>query len=77
MDTKLISKWKVELLILCVVKRAGSRLGKSKFQAVEAQYKVADGNPFQVLGQLEVTAELDGKTGGVNLKVVGIPMYLN
>ena len=37
---------------------------------MEAQYKVADGNPLQVLGQLEVTAELDGKVGGIDLKKV-------
>ena len=43
---------------------------KPKLQPVEAQYKVADGNPLQVLGQFEVTAELDGKAGGIDLKVV-------
>ena len=37
---------------------------------MEGQYKVADGNPLQVLGHFEVTAELDGKTGGIDLKVV-------
>ena len=37
---------------------------------MEAQYEVADGNPLQVLGQFKVTAELDGKAGGINLKVI-------
>ena len=46
------------------------KVGKPKLQPVEAEYKVADGNPLQVLGQFEVTAELDGKAGGIDLKVV-------
>ena len=37
---------------------------------MEAQYKVADGNPLRVLGQFEVTAELDGKAGSIDLMVV-------
>ena len=45
-------------------------IGKPKLQPVEAQYKVADGNRLQVLGQFEIIAELDGKTGGIDLKVV-------
>ena len=36
----------------------------------EAQDKDTDGNPLQVLGQSEVTVDLDGKAGGINLKVV-------
>ena len=37
---------------------------------MEAQYKDAGGNPLQVLGQFEVTDELDGKVGCIYLKVV-------
>ena len=45
---------------------------KLKLQPVEAQYKVVDGNPLHVLGQFEVTCELDGKSGGIDLKVIVI-----
>ena len=45
-------------------------IGKPKLQPVEAQYKVANGSPLQVLEQFEVTAELDGKTTDINLKVI-------
>ena len=51
------------------------KIGKLKIQPLEAQYKVAGGNPLQVLGQFKVTAELDVKTGGVNLKVHGCYQY--
>ena len=37
---------------------------------MKALYKFADGNPLQVLGQIEVISELDGKAGGVNLKMI-------
>ena len=37
---------------------------------MEAQYIVAKGNHLQILGEFEVTAELDGNAGGANLKVV-------
>ena len=40
------------------------KVEKPNFQPVEAEYKVADGNVLLVLGQFEVTAELDGKAGG-------------
>ena len=46
------------------------KIGKLKLQPVKAQYKLANGNPLKVLGQFEVTAKLNGKAGGVNLKVV-------
>ena len=51
------------------------KVGKLKLQLVEAQYKVADGNSLQVLGQFEVTAELYGKAGGINQKriVTNVP----
>ena len=51
-------------------------IGKLKHQPEEVQYKVADENPLQVLGLFEVTAELEVKIGGVNLKVV-VTMCLN
>ena len=51
-------------------KDAWIKVGKLKLQPVETKYKVADGNPLQVLGQFEVTAELDRKAGGIDLKVV-------
>ena len=37
---------------------------------MEAQCKVADGNPLLVLEQFKVTTELDDKAGGIDLKVV-------
>ena len=37
---------------------------------MKVEYKVANGNPLEVLGQFEVTTELDGKAGGIDLKVV-------
>ena len=37
---------------------------------MEVQYKVEDGNPLQVLGEFEVTVELNGKAGEINLKVI-------
>ena len=46
------------------------KIQKPKLQPVETNYKVADGNPLQVLGQFEATAELDGKARGIDLKVV-------
>ena len=46
------------------------KIGKPKLQPVEAQYKFADWNQLQVLGQFKVTAELDGKVGGIDLKAV-------
>ena len=33
------------------------KVGKLKLQPVDAQYKVADGNPLQVSGHSEVTVE--------------------
>ena len=50
------------------IKDTWIKVGKPKLQPVEAEYKVADGNPLQVLGQFEVTAELDGKAGGIDLR---------
>ena len=44
--------------------------GKPKFQPMKAEYKVANRNPLHVLGQFEVTAELDVKAGGIDLRVV-------
>ena len=51
-------------------KDAWIKIGKPKLQLVEAQYKVTDGNPLQVLGQFKVTAELNGKAGSIDLMVV-------
>ena len=45
-------------------------IGNPKLQPVNAQYRVADENPLQVLGQFEVTADLDGKVGSIYLMVV-------
>ena len=70
MDTKSISKLTAELMIFCIVE-TWIKIGKSKLQLMETQYKVADGNPLQVLGQFKVTAELDGKAGSIDRKVVG------
>ena len=68
---KVISKLTVELTILCMCsKKTWINIGKPKLQTVEAQYKFADGNPLQVLRKLEVTVELEGKAGGIDLKVV-------
>ena len=48
-------------------------MGKLKLQPVKAEYKVADGNPLQLLGQFEVTAEFDDKAGSIDLKVTNLP----
>ena len=45
-------------------------IGKPKLQPVEAQYRVADGSPLQVLGQFKAAARLDGEAEGVDLRVV-------
>ena len=61
-----------EVTILCAVKRPGSRLGNRKFSQCSQVllHKVADRRLLQVLRKFEVSAELDGKAGGMNLKVV-------
>ena len=71
MDTKSISKLTVhgDNDTICN-KDTWIKIGKPKLQPVEDQYKVADGNQLHVLRQFEVTAELDGKPGGIDLMVV-------
>ena len=43
------------------------KIGKPKLQPVEAQYKVADGNPLQVLGQFKSLLDLLGRQAMVEL----------
>ena len=45
-------------------------MGKPKPNPVEAEYKVANGNPLQVLEQFKVTAELNDNSRAINLKVI-------
>ena len=66
MGTRSISKLMVEVTILCS-EEPWIEIVKPKIQPMEVQYKVADGNQLQVLGQFKATAELDAKARGVNL----------
>ena len=42
-------------------------MGKPKLQPVVAENNIADENPLQVQWQFEVTAEMDGKAGGIHV----------
>ena len=44
--------------------------GKTETSTSGDPVQVADGNQLQVLGQFEAIGELDGKAGGIDLKVV-------
>ena len=65
MDTSSIFKLIMELIIPCVVKKPGSKLGNWSFSQWRTSINLQMGIDCKY-----VIAELDGKAGGANLKVV-------